>query len=48
MGFRKVNLVQEHIKDAPGRGFHFEINDLPMFLKGANWIPAGTHESNLK
>lgn len=24
-----------------GLGFHFEINDLPMFLKGANWIPAG-------
>lgn len=26
-----------------GRGFHFEINDLPIFLKGANWIPAGMH-----
>ena len=24
-----------------GLGFHFEINDLPIFLKGANWIPAG-------
>ncbi|XP_020629469.1 beta-mannosidase-like isoform X2 [Orbicella faveolata] len=47
MGFRKVNLVQEHIKDAPGRGFHFEINDLPMFLKGANWIPADAFEDRV-
>jgi len=37
-----------NIASVSGRGFHFEINDLPMFLKGANWIPAGTHESNLK
>ncbi|KAL9972744.1 hypothetical protein ACROYT_G019109 [Oculina patagonica] len=47
MGFRKVNLVQEPIKDAPGLGFQFEINDLPIFLKGANWIPADAFEDRV-
>ena len=37
-----------NIASVSGLGFHFEINDLPIFLKGANWIPAGKHESNLK
>ncbi|KAJ7385973.1 hypothetical protein OS493_012305 [Desmophyllum pertusum] len=47
MGFRKVNLVQEPIKGAPGLGFHFEVNDLPIFLKGANWIPADAFEDRV-
>ena len=29
------------LSNVSGLGFHFEINDLPIFLKGANWIPAG-------
>ncbi|XP_076814346.1 beta-mannosidase-like isoform X2 [Clavelina lepadiformis] len=39
-GFRKVELVQEAIKDSTGLSFYFRINDLPIFAKGANWIPA--------
>ncbi|XP_015764921.1 PREDICTED: beta-mannosidase-like [Acropora digitifera] len=47
IGFRKVRLVQEQIKQSTGLGFHFEINDLPIFLKGANWIPADAFEDRV-
>lgn len=47
IGFRTVKLRQERIECAPGRGFHFEINDLPIFLKGANWIPADAFEDRV-
>lgn len=36
-GLRDVKLVTE--RDAKGRGFHFEINGIPVFAKGANYIP---------
>lgn len=38
--FRTVELVQENITGSPGLSFYFKINDLPIFLKGSNWIPA--------
>ncbi|MBS7642755.1 glycoside hydrolase family 2 protein [Candidatus Bathyarchaeota archaeon] len=38
IGVRKVELIQE--LDEKGRSFLFKINDLPVFCKGANWIPA--------
>jgi beta-mannosidase len=34
----KIELVQE--PDSSGRSFYFTINDQPVFMKGANWIPA--------
>lgn len=37
-GLRKVELVQE--KQAKGTGFYFLENGQPVFMKGANWIPA--------
>ncbi|XP_031570890.1 beta-mannosidase-like [Actinia tenebrosa] len=46
-GFREVRLVQPLIKGAQGLGFHFEINRLPIFLKGANWIPADSFEDRV-
>lgn len=36
-GLRDVKLRTE--RDAKGRGFHFEINGIPVFAKGANYIP---------
>lgn len=36
--FPKVELIQE--KDSLGQSFYFTLNQKPIFIKGANWVPA--------
>ncbi|WP_407572633.1 glycosyl hydrolase 2 galactose-binding domain-containing protein [Deinococcus altitudinis] len=38
-GLRRLRVVQEPVVGEPGRSFTFEINNAPVFVGGANWIP---------
>ncbi len=37
LGIRSIELVQE--EDSLGRTFRFDVNGIPVFMKGANYIP---------
>lgn len=40
IGIRSVKLIERELKDQPGTSFFFEVNGLPLFCGGSNWIPA--------
>ena len=40
IGLRRVELAQRPLKDQPGTSFFFEVNHVPIFCGGSDWIPA--------
>ncbi|OAA47912.1 beta-mannosidase [Metarhizium rileyi] len=40
IGLRRVELVQRPLIDQPGTSFFFQVNNIPIFCGGSNWIPA--------
>jgi len=38
VGIRRIEVVQE--KDEEGKTFFFKVNNVPVFCKGVNWVPA--------
>ena len=38
--FRKVEVIQHRLENAPGTSFFFKVNDISTFCGGSNWIPA--------
>jgi beta-mannosidase len=38
VGIRRIEVVQE--KDEEGKTFFFRVNNVPVFCKGVNWVPA--------
>ena len=46
-GLRRARVVQRALDDAPGTTFMFEINNIPIFCGGSNWIPAHNFQTLL-
>ncbi|ERS96486.1 beta-mannosidase [Sporothrix schenckii 1099-18] len=40
IGLRRSRLVQQPLEGQPGTSFFFEVNNVPIFCGGSDWIPA--------
>lgn len=39
-GLRRAELIQRPMTDQPGTTFFFQVNNIPIFCGGSDWIPA--------
>ena len=46
-GIRRAKVVQRKFDDNPGSTFLFEINNIPIFCGGSNWIPADSFTQSI-
>ncbi|KAI9842072.1 MAG: Beta-mannosidase B [Sclerophora amabilis] len=47
IGLRRAKLIQHKLIDSPGTSFFFEINNVPIFSGGSDWIPADSFISRI-
>ncbi|KAI0014843.1 family 2 glycosyl hydrolase [Xylariomycetidae sp. FL0641] len=40
IGLRRAELIQRPLEEQPGTSFFFEVNGIPIFCGGSDWIPA--------
>ena len=40
LGIRRARVIQSPLASEKGTTFYFEINNIPIFCGGSNWIPA--------
>ncbi|KAL8968438.1 MAG: hypothetical protein Q9197_004887 [Variospora fuerteventurae] len=40
LGLWRAEVVQRKLQDVPGTSIYFQINNIPLFSSGSNWIPA--------
>ena len=46
-GLRRAKVIQRKLADAPGTTFLFEVNNIPIFCGGSNWIPADSFTQSI-
>ncbi|RFU26116.1 hypothetical protein B7463_g10222, partial [Scytalidium lignicola] len=42
IGLRRLQLIQRLLEKEPGKTFFFEVNNVPIYSRGANWTPTDT------